>query len=306
MRVMRILIDSGAYSAWTKGTMISLDGYIYFLLCNADLIYDYVNLDVIPGVDGQREFRTDHIDKAAAQSYANQQRMKRAGLHPIPVFHQDERLGWLERYISDGEPYIAVAPFSTDPNAICWLDDVFALLHDHPHVRVHGLGVTAHLLLHRYPWFSVNSATWVKQSAVGQIPLPVYRAGAGKPDYALPPDLLALTDRSRGRAGRHIDDGDEWVLARLQRYLSEVGIDVSEARQHARARWCIWLTYFKGLQLSSGARIYFATDTSPQQQRYLTQYQIEHRLLSYFKLRAASRKDVKRAIRNYVNQAAGV
>jgi hypothetical protein len=97
--------------------------------------------------------------------------------------------------------------------------------------------LTRHLLLHRYPFFSVDSATWAKQSAVGQIHLPVYRAG--KPDYTVPPDLLALTERSRRRTGvRHIDDGDELLLARLEKYLSnEVGFDLNEARQHARGRW---------------------------------------------------------------------
>lgn len=161
---MRILVDSGAYSVRTKGAVISLDAYIYFCLCNAELITHCVNLDVIPSVNGRREFRREYIDKAAAQSYANQERMKRAGVHPIPVFHQGESFGWMERYLSDGETYIAVAPFGTNPyNAIPWLDDVFWLLRDYPHVKVHGLGVTAHLLLHRYPFFSVDSSTWALQ-----------------------------------------------------------------------------------------------------------------------------------------------
>lgn len=92
------------------------------------------------------------------------------------------------------------------------------------------------------------------------------------------------------------------MLARLEKYLEEIGIDLNEARQHARGRWPIWFTYMKGLERSSGTRIYLVTDTSPQQSRYFDQYQIEHRLLSYFKLRAASRRDIKRAMRNYLSR----
>ena len=76
---------------------------------NKSLIYRCINLDVIPGNFGIREWRPDEIEAAAAASYANQQKMKEAGLNPIPVFHQDENFRWLEKYLADGEDYICLS-----------------------------------------------------------------------------------------------------------------------------------------------------------------------------------------------------
>ena len=106
---MDILLDSGAFSAFNLGERIDLDAYIGFVKANKGLIYRCVNLDVIPGNFGSREWRPEAIEAAAAASYANQQKMKEAGLNPIPVFHQDEDFRWLEKYLEDGEDYICLS-----------------------------------------------------------------------------------------------------------------------------------------------------------------------------------------------------
>ena len=58
----------------------------------------YVNLDSIPA-----KKTLEAREAAARQSYKNQQVMKEAGLHPIPVFHQGENWLWLEKMLKDGE-----------------------------------------------------------------------------------------------------------------------------------------------------------------------------------------------------------
>ena len=79
---------------------------------NESLIYRYVNLDVIPGNFGIREWRPEEIEAAAAASYTNQQKMKAAGLNPMPVFHQDEHFRWLDKYLEDGEDHICLSASS--------------------------------------------------------------------------------------------------------------------------------------------------------------------------------------------------
>ena len=106
---MDILLDSGAFSAWSLGERIDLSAYIGFVRANKDLIYRSINLDKIPGDFGIREWRPEEIEAAAAASYANQQKMKGAGLNPIPVFHQDEHFRWLEKYLADDEDYICLS-----------------------------------------------------------------------------------------------------------------------------------------------------------------------------------------------------
>src|SRR5262245_64126237 len=129
--------------------------------------------------------------------------MKEAGLCPIPVVHEGEPFRHLEAYVSDGEPCIALAPFANGANAIPWLDDCFAVLGDSK-VKVHGLGLTTALVLHRYPWASVDSGTWFKQPAAALIPVPLYRNN--KPDYSRSPDIGSLGKNPRAK---HVDTPDE-------------------------------------------------------------------------------------------------
>jgi hypothetical protein len=267
-----ILIDSGAYTARHQGVEIDLDAYIAFLKRNAAQINEYINLDTIP--DGHKT-----EEAAAAKSYANQQAMKAAGLKPIPVFHQDESFRWLGRMLADDEKYIAVAPATKGYHAMGWLDDVFHIISDskgHPLVKVHGLGITTPILLRRYKWASVDSATWLKQSGFGQIPIPmIYRNGT--PDYSFGHDTFAMTDRARGRQCRHIDDADDFDFERIERCLNDgVGIDIAEARYGFEFRCKVWIAYFKALEAYLGFPIYFVTNGFHYE--LLTDC---HRLLSY-------------------------
>ena len=50
------MLDSGAYSAWSKGKRISLEDYVEFILTRGtDTWTTIVNLDVIPGKKGKKD-----------------------------------------------------------------------------------------------------------------------------------------------------------------------------------------------------------------------------------------------------------
>jgi hypothetical protein len=275
----KIMLDSGAFSARTLGVHIDLSEYTRYVKENATYIDNYVNLDVIP--DGHRE---ELIEQGAAASYRNQQTMKDAGLSPIPVFHEGERFDWLERYLANDEHYVAVAPAKgRDPRQ--WLDDVFHRLSDgngRPLVKVHGLGITRPTLLRRYRWTSVDSATWLKQSRVGHIPVPLYQYG--KPDFSFGPTTFVITDRSRGRPC-HIDTADDFDLDRINRFVNEeVGIDIAEARYSYEYRYKVWIAYLKALESHCAVPIYFVTNTNRREYVLLNDAHVEHRLLSYARL----------------------
>src|SRR5262245_3854755 len=93
-----IMLDCGAYSAWKRkrGDEINLAAYIGFVQHNKDVVNHYIALDTIAGRNGEREDNPAAIEQAAQQSARNHRTMKDAGLHPIPVFHMDESLKWLE------------------------------------------------------------------------------------------------------------------------------------------------------------------------------------------------------------------
>jgi hypothetical protein len=303
---MRVLLDSGAYSAWTQGTDIDLDDYIQFIKRNEQHLDRYVSLDVIPGVRGQPATDPGMIEEAARASYRNFQVMMGAGLRPIPVFHQSESFDWLERYLEDGAPYIGLSPWKRGGwgRSSTWLDICFDRLardrHNAP--RVHGFGVTSPFLCLRYPWGSTDSTRWLRAAFNGQVPYVSH--GPDGFDYTVQPKIVQVTDRSRHLAN-HIDDLTDLQRDDLRTFLHDVvGIDLPEARYSIDARRRTWLRYFLGLQSAHHScpallrhrsdehrgpfEIAFVTDTGPQLRGALDQCDADLCLLSFDKLRRAS------------------
>lgn len=235
-------LDSGAFSAWKRGVEIDLKEYIAYIKANAHLLHSYVNLDVIPGKPNQRRTQAQ-VDAAAKRSYANQQTMKRAGLTPIPVFHQGEDFSWLKRYMDDGEPYIGISPSGDLPVAQTrpWLDLAFTHVTDakgNPLVKTHGFGVASFDLLKRYPWYTCDATSWALAAAYGSIYVPIYRNG--KPDYALSPVKLTVSEAERKGGALPSDHYLRYgpaMKARVIDFLeNEVGVDVKDAAKDYEVR----------------------------------------------------------------------
>jgi hypothetical protein len=295
MTIPIVLLDSGAFSAWTKGRVISIRDYIAFLKTHAGLVSRYVALDSIAGSDGEREYREDMIELATEQSYRNHQIMREAGLQPLPVFHQGERFAWLARYVRDGETYLCLAPNKRIPytrsRIISWLDDCFSLLNDgrdKPPVKVHGLGVTALDLIWRYKWTSVDSSTWLTQSKVGQLVVPIFVDG--KPDYSYRADQVTVTERSRGRRnhlGGIISDFD---LHRLNCFLEQCGVTLEQVQGEAEYRWRVWLHFLRGLEEASGVEIFQVVGHSRQMRSVLRECGCLRWLISFDVLQSKTGK----------------
>jgi hypothetical protein len=149
-----IFLDSGAFSMFTQGINVNLEEYANYLKANADWIHVASNIDAI---GKGRE----------ADSYANQKALEKMGVSICPVHHARDDDKWLERYIADGYDYIflgGMVPESTK-YLFQWLDrlwDRYLVNKDGtPKLKVHGFGLTTMELIRRYPWFSVDSTTWV-------------------------------------------------------------------------------------------------------------------------------------------------
>jgi len=155
-----IFVDSGAFTAFTKGQEIPLDEYMAFLRDGGYGIY--AGLDSIGNAKKTRE---------------NIQRMVDEGFCPIPTFHYGGDLSYLREYVSSF-PYIAlggVAQLRGKKPAMRFFDQCWAEIVDgegHPRVKVHGFAVTSRELMIRYPWYSVDSTSWVAGSKFGMIMLP--------------------------------------------------------------------------------------------------------------------------------------
>jgi hypothetical protein len=221
-RKVSLFLDSGAFGAWTHGQTIDIDKYIEFIKKNEDCIEIYANLDVIGN---------------AQATWDNQKYMEKAGLHPLPVVHTArEDPKWIRRYLRAGYDYIGlggIAKAATRRALVQLLDEFFSLnICDDkgmPKVKVHGFGVSSPLMMFRYPWYSVDSTTWVMTSRHGFIFIPNRRGG--KWQYDLSPghedNLLKIPMSSRSPTTK---DKDKHIYNRpptIQRlcldYLEEKG-----------------------------------------------------------------------------------
>jgi hypothetical protein len=276
--MIRLLVDSGAYSAWQQRATIKLEAYIAFLQSSTAHIEHYVSLDVIAG-NGQRTLDAHQIKRAASRSYDNHQRMKKVGLSPIPVFHQDDPFEWLQRYVSDGENYIGIAAHGGHAhNDIPWFDRCFALIPSS--VRVHGFGQTTPSILRHFPFTSVDSRTWLQAASFARLTIPIYHQG--KPAYRHRAQRVAVGDRSTCESD-HISRLGPLRREQVEHFLTEVvGVTIEQVNKSHQARWRVCAAYFTGLAAACGTTLYFVTRVQHQLRAALLSAGAQTHLLSYY------------------------
>ena len=212
----KVFLDSGAFSAFTLGSEIDLPGYVEYIKRNADIIE---HASVLDGIGDP------------LKTYQNQKAMERLGVRPLPCFHYGEDERYLEYYISNYE-YITIGgmvPIST-PQLFLWLDRIWAkYLTDgsgRARIKVHGFGLTSYPLMVRYPWYSVDSSSWVQIGAHGNIFMPEF-------------GTIAFSSKSPNAKveNQHIDTLPPALRAAVEARLIEQGYDVNRLRDVTYARW---------------------------------------------------------------------
>lgn len=211
--VKRFFLDSGAFSAWSKGATIDLDRYIGFIKRFKPQIDVYANLDNITNVNETEE---------------NQKKMEGVGLRPLPVFHYGEPFKILEKLLDKYE-YIALGgmvPIPTiklDP----WLCTCFEKICNKDGTagrKVHGFGLTTVSLIKKYPFWSVDSVSPVLTGAMGGI------MGTGGQVLSLSRD-------------RRIDEKTKLAIETL-----ETGFTIDQLFNDYKARVLVNLNYFNELE----------------------------------------------------------
>ncbi len=190
MKKIMLFIDSGAHSLYNKFVRGSgkgfgkgsyewyttpefweyVDKYAEFIHENKHVIDVYANVDVI----GHPEY-TYNVQKYLENKWK---------LRPLPVVHFGTEIKYLQRYIEEGHDYIAIGGLGQEVVSSTyyqWADRIFDYICDNPArlptVKIHGFALTSHKLLVRYPWYSVDSATWIKGAVFGQVFCPPMRNG---------------------------------------------------------------------------------------------------------------------------------
>lgn len=212
-------LDSGAFSAFTLGSHIDLKEYCRYITINRELFHCTSVLDAIGSAKG-----TYHNQKAMENLLPRE-------LWPLPCYHVGEDSDVLKYYVDNYE-HITIGGMVPIPNAKLKpiLDELWATILTHPDgtpkLKVHGFGFTSLALMQRYPWFSVDSSSWIHFAINGRVVLP-------KHGSALP--ISSKSDKRR-IVGQHVDTMTEAMTDAIEREIIEAGVDPDRLRELYRSR----------------------------------------------------------------------
>lgn len=201
----QVFLDSGAFSAFTLGVSIDLPTYCDYIKRNMDIwrVEDGVVMaSVLDGIGDP------------LQTYRNQLHMEALGAKPLPCFHAGEDERYLEHYVRNYEYITLGGMVGSSTKQLCiWLDRMWdKYLTDgsgRPRLKVHGFGITAVPIMERYPWWSVDSSSWIQSAAFGSIVTPDHGP-------------LSVSEKSPARhdAGQHVGNltplEQDYVLQMLE------------------------------------------------------------------------------------------
>lgn len=180
----------------------------------------FANLDVIGSPDGtwqtQKYFENEH------------------GLKPVPIIHRGTHMKYLDRYLALDYKMIGLGGFASgvggwrEMREYC--DAAFLRICPEsneylPIIRVHGFAMTGWRGIRRWPWFSVDSTSWVIWPSNGWIPVPRWSEKTGW-RYDLPPIVMNVCPGSKTKQlrQRHFDNVPLSGQTNLKRWLDEVGV----------------------------------------------------------------------------------
>lgn len=253
-------LDSGAYSAWSRGTTIDIDEYIAFIKANIERIEVYASLDVIPGKPG-RAATTAERNEAAELSWQNYHYMLLEGLDPLPVYHYGEDERFLTRMLDAGCPYIGIGGLVgvPGPRRVLWLDRVFDRITDaqgKPIVKTHGFGMTSIPLIFRYPWYSVDSTTWIKMTANGSVLLPAQRDGRFVFDEIPMTVSVSARNPKLAQSGKGANSMSVGMRKILDAWLAECGVTFEGVSSDYYHRAVCNVTFFRRVSDEKAERPY--------------------------------------------------
>lgn len=235
-----VFIDSGAHGLYNEhvikkkhadgykffesdGFKEYVDKYAAFIKKNKDVITTYANVDVI--FNPELSWKT--------QIYLE----KEHGLMPLPVIHFGTDLKWLKRYLKRDYQYIALGGLGQEADQrqyVFWADRAFQMICDQPTrlplTKVHGFAMTSPKLMARYPWYSVDSTSWIKHASFGTIIMPERKNNAW--EYRARYHLVRVSCREAKNAKEiHIGASNQKEIQRLFLvYIEEKGFELGRSR----------------------------------------------------------------------------
>lgn len=216
-KMIDLFMDSGAFSAVSYNKPIVLWDYIEFLHEYYDIISHYVVLDIIGD---------------AEKTWENQKIMEDTGLSPIPVYHIEDDIRFLYKCLE--YPFFALGGMAggTSTNARkSFLDKCFEIICDTPDNLpkrpVHGFGIMSPELIVKYPFYSVDTSSYVDYSQYAMLLIPKVGT-AGEYLWGKTPNKVFVSARSPKVSilGKHIKNMHKAEKQKVVDFIHEMGFQV--------------------------------------------------------------------------------
>ncbi|MDD5053492.1 MAG: hypothetical protein PHO27_12225 [Sulfuricurvum sp.] len=217
--MINLFLDSGAFSAKSKGVEIDIGEYIKFIKENKKYITVYANLDVIGDAEA---------------GWKNQKIMEDAGLSPLPVYHIEDDISYLYRCLE--YPYFCLGGMATGYTTAqrrSFLDMCFEIICNTidgmPKCKIHGFGMTSLELLLRYPWYSVDSTSWVLTGRFGSVFVPRKVNGSYVYDESSWKVTVSNQSPDQIEEGKHFNTFAPMEQNMILQYLKEKGFKIGKS-----------------------------------------------------------------------------
>lgn len=164
-----IMIDSGAFTAWTKDITLDVDKYLNWIDKWDEYITLFGQIDVIPDKNNNN---LEYINDCCQRTWQNYLYMTERMKSPkklLYTFHFGEPFKWLKQALEyrdkDGKPieYMALGGLvgRSTPDRIKFLTECFNIIANssNPNIKVHGFGVSSANLWKSFPFESCDSFT---------------------------------------------------------------------------------------------------------------------------------------------------
>ncbi len=250
-----IFLDSGAFSAWNAGAEIDIDEYAKYCLANIDHVDYIANLDVIPGTPGKPTTKEERAE-APKKGWENYIYLLDKGIPHrklMHIFHQDEDFKWLRRMVKHC-PFVGLSPANdrTTKQRIVWLDECMKYVidrHGYPILPFHGFAVTSVAIMVRYPWWSVDSTSWVIYGKFGMILVP--KIYSDRVDFR-DTQRVFVSNKSpkQHEDGKHINSFSPMAREKIEEYIQSKGYSLEGLANDHRKRDELNLIYYLELEKS--------------------------------------------------------
>jgi hypothetical protein len=228
----KVMVDSGAFTAWSKGTSVELDDLSDLFKRLQDAYSEYcefvlINLDVIPGSKGVDPTAQELIDaqRRSEENFAILN-ARFPGL-VLPVFHQGESDEYYDALVSASQ-YVCISPRNDLPEKL--RVEWSRRFCNRTRRKFHGLAATGLTMMETVPWHSVDSAAWVMVGGYGGI---FYRTASKLQVLTVSAQSPSVKD-----AERHIRTLKPHMRAYVLDTINAKGYDIAKLESDDTERYC--------------------------------------------------------------------